>query len=424
MDSYGLVLFLHLCALLGAIGTAALLHYAEVRLRAANSAATIQSWAGLIEKGARVFPLALVVLLGSGAYLVHRRWSWSAGWVEAALIGVGVLFVVGAGVVGGRSRALKRELRGAEGAVTARLLHLAREHVGGIASWTNTGLALGIVFVMATKPALVALSWLSPPPPGSAPPSDFVSAGRVGVVSEERVGVAVVLGARNLGGAITRDLLARGVRVATVARTAADLAVLQSDGALALHADAADPEQLRVALDRAAVELGPLGLVVNAVSADRPSGDGHVFGGGSVASASMAGFEGWAVPAARHAFVFLREGARALEGRGGTLIQIAGAPARRASRDRGLIAAGMAGVRALAHASAHETRGDGIHVALLIVDGIIESPKTAQMSAGMPTDALVRQEDVVHAIRFLAEQSPRGLTHELVITAAGDRWLP
>ena len=243
-------------------------------------------------------------------------------------------------------------------------------------------------------------------------------------MSDETVSVAVVLGARNLGGAITRDLLVGGVRVATVARTPADLEALESHGALALRADAGDPEQLRVALDRAAVELGPLDLVVNAVSADRPSGDRHVFGGGTVASASMAGFDGWAVPAARHAFVFLREGARALKGRGGTLIQIAGAPARRASRERGLIAAGMAGVRALAHASAQETRDDGVHVALLIVDGIIESPKTAQMSAGMPTDALVRQADVVHAIRFLAEQSPRGLTHELVITAAGDRWLP
>ena len=164
------------------------------------------------------------------------------------------------------------------------------------------------------------------------------------VVSDETVGVAVVLGARNLGGAITRDLLAGGVRVATVARTPADLEALESHGALALRADAAY-RQLRVALDRAAVELGPLDLVVNAVSADRPSGDRHVFGGGTVASASMAGFDGWAVPAARHAFVFLREGARALKGRGGTLIQIAGAPARRASRERGLIAAGMAGVR-------------------------------------------------------------------------------
>ena len=36
----------------------------------------------------------------------------------------------------------------------ARLAQIAREHVGGIASWTNTGLALGIVFVMTTKPAL------------------------------------------------------------------------------------------------------------------------------------------------------------------------------------------------------------------------------------------------------------------------------
>jgi hypothetical protein len=58
------------------------------------------------------------------------------------------------------------------------------------------------------------------------------------------------------------------------------------------------------------------------------------------------------------------------------------------------------------------------------VDGIIESPKTAQMAAGLPEAALVRQADVAHAVRYLAEQSPRGLTHELVLTASGDRWLP
>jgi Trk K+ transport system NAD-binding subunit len=34
---------------------------------------------------------------------------------------------------------------------------------------------------------------------------------------------AAVLGARNLGGVITRDLLGRGADVATIARTAADL---------------------------------------------------------------------------------------------------------------------------------------------------------------------------------------------------------
>jgi NADP-dependent 3-hydroxy acid dehydrogenase YdfG len=81
-------------------------------------------------------------------------------------------------------------------------------------------------------------------------------------------------------------------------------------------------------------------------------------------------------------------------------------------------------VRALTHAAAQELRGTGIHVALLIVDGIIKSPKTAHMTRGMADDALVQSEDVAHAVRFLATQSARGMSHELVITPAGDRWLP
>ncbi len=240
----------------------------------------------------------------------------------------------------------------------------------------------------------------------------------------DRVQAAVVLGARNLGGAITRDLLARGARVATVARTQGDLDLLERDGAVAVRADAADPGKLGEALQLAAARLGPLDLIVNAVSAAHPPDDGSGFGGGAVAEASIAGFEGWTVPVARQAFVFLRAGARALEGRGGTLVQIAGAPARRANPERGLIAAGMAAARALAHAAAQELRPRGIHVALLIVDGIIDSPKTARMAAGMPPAALVRQEDVVDAVRFLAAQAPRGMTHELVLTPGGDRWLP
>lgn len=155
MNGYRLVLFLHLCALLGAIGTAALLHFAEIQLRAAVTVAGVRTWASLIETGAKVFPVALLVLLGSGAYLVDRGWTWSSGWVDASLVGVGILFLVGAGLVGGRSRALRRELAGtADGAVTGPLTRIAREHVGGLASWTNTGLALGIVFVMTIKPAL------------------------------------------------------------------------------------------------------------------------------------------------------------------------------------------------------------------------------------------------------------------------------
>jgi hypothetical protein len=58
------------------------------------------------------------------------------------------------------------------------------------------------------------------------------------------------------------------------------------------------------------------------------------------------------------------------------------------------------------------------------VDGIIEALKTTRMAAGMAADALVQQEDVVRAVRLLASQCARGMTHELVITPAGGRWLP
>ena len=235
---------------------------------------------------------------------------------------------------------------------------------------------------------------------------------------------AVVLGARNLGGAITRDLLARRVRVATIARTQADLDVLEQEGAVPIQADATDPEQLRAALLRAAATLGSVDLIVNAISASRPPDDGTGFGGGSLATASLAGFEGWAAAVARQAFVFLGAGAQVLEGHAGTLVQITGGPARRANPQRGLVAAGMAAVRALTHAAAQELRGTGIHVGLLIVDGIIASPKTAQMTREMAADALVRQEDVTSAVHYLATQTARGMTHELVITPVGDRWLP
>ena len=235
---------------------------------------------------------------------------------------------------------------------------------------------------------------------------------------------AVVLGARNLGGAIARDLLADEVCVAAIARTRADLDALAAAGAFAICADAADEHELDAALVRAAAAFGPPDLIVNAVSASRPPDDASSFGGGALTEASAAGFEGWAVAVAQQAFVFLHAALQALDGHGGTIVQIIGAPARRANPERGLVAAGSAAVRALAHAAAQEWRERGIHVALLIVDGIIESPKTARMAAGMSTDALVRHEDVVTAVRFLASQSTRGMTHELVITPGGGRWVP
>ena len=129
---------------------------------------------------------------------------------------------------------------------------------------------------------------------------------------------------------------------------------------------------------------------------------------------------------AEQAFVFLSTGhpRAARVRRGGTLIQVTGGSARRAMPGRGLWSAGAQAARAITHAAAQEVREEGIHVALLIVDATIESPKTAAFTRDTPREALADMKLIAEAVEYLAGQEPRAYTHELMLTPAGDTWVP
>jgi 3-oxoacyl-[acyl-carrier protein] reductase len=235
---------------------------------------------------------------------------------------------------------------------------------------------------------------------------------------------AVVLGARNLGGAIIDRFLELGWNAAGVAQSQDTLERVSQRGALAIEADASDAESLGQAMTTARTKMGSLDAVINAVSAARPPGAGP-FGGGPLASADLAAFNGWTVAVAQQAFVFLSVGAAALrQAGGGALIQITGGSARRAMPEKGLWAAGAFATKALVQAAAQELRQEGIHVALLAVDATIESPKTAGFTRDVSPDALGDMSQIAQAVSFLATQGTRALTHELVVTPAGDRWVP
>jgi NADP-dependent 3-hydroxy acid dehydrogenase YdfG len=235
----------------------------------------------------------------------------------------------------------------------------------------------------------------------------------------------VVLGARNLGGAIVDHFVELGWNAAAVARSEDSLAAVKGRGALGIQADAGEPVSLAGALEQAREAYGSLDAVVNAVGAARPTGDGP-FGGGELADADLAAFRGWTVAVAEQAFVFLAAGAAALTagGSGGALIQITGGSSRRAMPGKGLWAAGAFATRALVQAAAQELRGQGIHAALLAVDATIESPKTAAFTRDQPADASADMPGVAEAVVYLVQQGARTLTHEMVVTPAGDQWVP
>ena len=234
----------------------------------------------------------------------------------------------------------------------------------------------------------------------------------------------VVLGPRNLGGAIIGHFLELGWNAAGVARSENTLARVRERGALAIAADASDLASLSAALADARAQFGSLDAVVNAVSASRATGGGP-FGGGNLAQADLDGFRGWTVAVAEQAFVFLSTGAAALEqSGGGALVQITGGSSRRAMPGRGLWAAGAFATRALVQAAAQELRGEGIHVALLAIDATIESPRTEAFTRGQPREALADMGDIAKAVAYLVEQGARAYTHELVVTPAGERWVP
>jgi len=234
----------------------------------------------------------------------------------------------------------------------------------------------------------------------------------------------LVFGARNLGRTIASVFSANGWNAAAVATSEETIDAFRSalPDALGLVGDAGSEADVQRAIDQTRDRFESVDLVVNAIGTRPRSGS---FGGGGIIDApadAMEPYVGELVPAV---FNVVRLGGRALvEGGGGTLVQITGGSARRAMGGRGPWAAGAFATRALLQSAALELREQGVHAALLIVDATIASRKTQDRLAGREDDETTTEQDVAAAVRYLAEQSPRGWTHELQITPRLDRWVP
>jgi hypothetical protein len=154
MTAYHIALLLHLLSLLLATAASALLHFAAHRRAQAPTLRESVEWARFGGRTARMFPLAIVLLVLTGAFMVSRAWSWHLGWVQAGLVGALYMPVAGA-VIGARTRAaVGRSMQRLAEAGSDPRNDQPGDAVAEALGNANTWLAVGIVLIMTMKPGL------------------------------------------------------------------------------------------------------------------------------------------------------------------------------------------------------------------------------------------------------------------------------
>jgi len=152
--AYRVALLIHIAAVLAAISASTMLHYAHRQTRAAGTPQGALRWHRLSARTSVVYPIVLVALLATGGYMVSSTWTWRTGWVNAGLLGLAFLFVNGVRL-GKAGRALAGDLVKAASSGTGVEPFAAAMRRADVAGWANTGVALGVVVAMTTKPGLI-----------------------------------------------------------------------------------------------------------------------------------------------------------------------------------------------------------------------------------------------------------------------------
>jgi len=153
MDTYHVVLYLHLLSLFVLVSGITLVGVCYAQLRAASSLVEARPWATLADQAGWIFPPGVLGLIASGAYLTNRMWTWGTPWIAVSAAGLVLVTLQGPLVAGPRAKALKHALdENPAGPLDLRARRLARDRTLWIVIFANPGVVLGITWNMSVKP--------------------------------------------------------------------------------------------------------------------------------------------------------------------------------------------------------------------------------------------------------------------------------
>jgi NAD(P)-dependent dehydrogenase (short-subunit alcohol dehydrogenase family) len=227
--------------------------------------------------------------------------------------------------------------------------------------------------------------------------------------------VAAVIGVGpGLGAALVRRFAADGYAVACVARRDAAIRSLADEVAgKAFSADATDPGSLRTALSAIRDTLGPVHTLLWNV------GSG-VFG--DIDQLEPSALELALGTNAEGLFVAVKDCLPDLRACRGNVIVTGATASLRGKPFTTAFAAGKAAQRSLAESLARTLWPDGVHVALIIVDGMVDIPATRQRFPDRPDGAFISPDAYADTAAFLCRQHPSAWTFQLEVRPSVETW--
>jgi uncharacterized membrane protein len=153
LDTYHVVLYIHLLSLFVGIGAASVLIVCLFQLRGARELTDAIPWGMVAGKIARLFPIAILGLFASGAYMTSDVWSWSDGWIVVGIVALVVLGIQGPLIAERSGKKLEHALReNGPGPLGDNARSMCRYWGLWVIEFSAIGLVLGVVWNMTTKP--------------------------------------------------------------------------------------------------------------------------------------------------------------------------------------------------------------------------------------------------------------------------------
>ena len=155
MNTYHYVLYLHLLSLFIGIGAGSVILACLLQLRAARTVEEAAPWGMMAGKVGKFFPIAILGLFGTGAYMTSDLWTWSTRWIDVAIAALVVLLLQGALIAERTGHKLGAALQAnGPGPLGPEARRMALHPGLWVVEFSNLGIVFGVVWNMTVKPGL------------------------------------------------------------------------------------------------------------------------------------------------------------------------------------------------------------------------------------------------------------------------------